>query len=106
MGQYTNIKKTAQRLIAKFGMDATLKRGDTSYPVKVVITNYLPMDRDGQFIKWTDRKALLAANSLPTGIVPDEQIDRLVADQDMQIVTVTKTSPGGDDVIYELQVRR
>ena len=96
MGQYTNIKKTAQRLIAKFGMDATLKRGDTSYPVKVVITNYLPMDRDGQFIKWTDRKALLAANSLPTGIVPDEQIDRLVADQDMQIVTVT--NPSADEI--------
>jgi hypothetical protein len=106
--RYSKIKAVAARLIDRFGMDAILssKNGGGDYPVRVVISEYLPQQRDGQFITWTDRKAILAANGLPAGVVPDPEAHRLIANQDMQIVTVTKTSPGGDDVIYELQVRR
>ena len=105
MSRYTQIKKTAAKLIDRFGMDAVIRRqGGTDYPVRVVITEYKPNERDGQFITWTDRKALVAA--LGMEIVPNPETDQLILDQDLQIVTVTKTSPGGDDVIYELQVRR
>jgi hypothetical protein len=105
MSQYTNIKNTAARLIAKFGMAAIIRRvNDNDYPVIVVMAEYLPREKDGQLIQWTDRKAILAAQGLT--IVPNAQTDQLIVDQDLQIVTVTKTSPGGDDIIYELQVRR
>lgn len=105
MGRYTSIKKTAARLIDKFGMDAIIRRsGGSDYRVRVVVTEYLPHERDGELIRWTDRKAILAADGLT--FTPNTQTDQLILDQDLQIVNVTKTSPGGDDVIYELQVRR
>jgi len=105
MSQYTNIKKTAANLIKKFGMPAIIRRTDgTDFPVIVVVAEYLPREKDGQLIQWTDRKAIMAAHGLT--FVPNAQTDQLILDQDLQIVTVTKTSPGGDDIIYELQIRR
>ena len=105
MSQYTNIKLSAARLIAKFGYAAIIRRvNDADYPVTIVMTEYLPRERDGQLIQQNDRKAIMAAQGLT--IVPNPQTDQLIVDQDMQIVTVTPTSPGGDAIIYELQIRR
>jgi hypothetical protein len=112
MSRYTSIKKSAAKLISAFGMDVTLQRSSTGpspapldYAVKVVMAEFNPSEKDGQFIQFTDRKAILAAQGL--AIVPDPEQDQLItSDETLRIVTVTKVSPGGDDVIYELQVRR
>jgi hypothetical protein len=103
---YAPISKTAAKLIDKFGTDALIRRkNDTDYPVRVVISEYRPAERDGKLIQFTDRKAILAAEGL-TFLPVNPETDQLVMDQSMQIVTVTRVSPGDVDVILELQVRR
>ena len=103
---YAPLKTTAAKLIDRFGTDGIIRRiNDQDYAVRVVISDYLPREKDGQFIQFTDRKAIIAAKGL--AIVPNAQSDSLiVGGVTLQIVLVTPTSPGGDDVIYDLQIRR
>lgn len=106
MSVYTKLDNIAAKLITKFGYGGTLLRNKTdSYPVTLVMAQYDPRYVDGNLIQHTDRKALIAAKGL--AIVPDAENDQLIAGgETLRIVTVTKTSPGGEDIIYELQVRR
>ena len=106
MSIYTKLENTAVKLILKFGYAGTiLRNGTDSHPVRLVMTQYDPRYVDGNLIQHTDRKALIAAKGM--AIVPDAEQDKLIAGSEtLRIVTVTKTSPGGEDIIYELQVRR
>jgi hypothetical protein len=106
MSRYTQLQDTAAKLIDKFGMDATIvRRTGGIFQIRVVVSDYLPHQKDGEHIQWVDRKVIMAPNGI---IVPDPQIDRLVLaneTQSLQIVNVVKVSPGGEDIVYELQVR-
>lgn len=106
---YGPITKTAKKLIDKFGYDAVIRRKvgstTTDYPVVIVMTEYLPREKDGALILATDRKALLSASGLT--ITPDPETDKLVENSKvLRIVTVTPTAPAGVPIIYELQVRK
>lgn len=105
---YTPLSKTAKRLIDRFGYDAAISRKvagvTTTFPVRIVMTEYKPAEKDGQLILQTDRKAILSAIGLT--ITPDPE-DKLVENGNiLRIVTVTPTAPAGVAIVYELQVRR
>ena len=106
MSVYTKLEKTAAKLITKFGYAGVILRNKaTSHPVTLVMAQYDPRYIDGNLIQRLDRKALIAAKDSP--VVPDAELDQLVVGgETLRIVTVQKTSPGGEDIIYELQVRR
>ena len=106
MSAYTKLENTAAKLIQKFGYAGTIRRNKTIYyAITLVMVQYDPRYIDGNLIQHTDRKALIAAKGM--SIVPDAERDQLIAgNETLRIVTVTKTSPGGEDIIYELQVRR
>src|SRR3954454_20882687 len=73
---YSRAKATAERLIKKYGQEATLRKagvptGDpwrpvegstTDYKVQVVLTDYTDQDRDGTLIQQTDKKALIVGH--------------------------------------------
>lgn len=106
---FNKIAETGRKLIVKFGYSAVINRTvdsvTTAIPVTIVMTDYLPQDRDGSLVMQTDRKALLSAVGL--SITPDPETDRLVeGGRNLQIVTVTPTAPAGEALLYELQVRR
>ncbi len=105
---YAPLKSSAARLIDRFGYDVTIVRdGSTIYPVRIVMINYLPTDIDGELIKQTDRKALLAGLGLT--FTPNPNTDKLHDGANgklLQIVNVTPTAPAGDSLVYELQLRR
>ncbi len=105
---YSKIAATGKKLIEKFGYDAVIRRTvdsvDTDYSIAIVMTDYLPQDRDGELIQQMDRKVIMSAIGL--AITPDPETDRLVeGGRSLQIVTVTPTAPAGTPLIYELQVR-
>ncbi len=103
---YAPLSATAVRLIDRFGYDVTIVRsGSTIYPVRIVMVSYEPKDVDGDLIKQTDRKALLAGEGLT--FTPNGETDRL-NDRGtlLRIVNVTPTSPAGVAIIYEIQLRR
>lgn len=106
---YTPLANSAKRLIDRFGYDATISRKvagvTTTFPVRIVMTEYKPAEKDGQLILQTDRKAILSAVGLT--ITPDPETDQLVeGGNPLRIVTVTPTAPAGVAIVYELQVRR
>ncbi len=112
---YAPLKSSSARLIDRFGYDVTIVRGATVYPVRIVMINYLPTDIDGELIKQTDRKALLAGKDWSTGkdltFTPNPETDKLHDGANgklLRIVNVTPTAPAGegDTLVYELQLRR
>ncbi len=102
---YKSLINGTAGLIKTFGYPGTLVRDDgTEFPITLVMTEYNPMYVDGNMIEVTDRQALIAAKSMT--ISPDGESYRLVENGNThRIVTVKRLAPGGQDILFELQLR-
>lgn len=114
---YAGMKATADRLIAKFGQAATLRRPNvtgpshnpvvaapTDYPVTLVVEDYRLDQIDGVRVLQTDRKVLLAKGSLTVEPTASDQL--VIGGAVYAIVMIRPTNPGGISVLYEIQARR
>lgn len=102
---YSEILEVADELIDEFGITAQLSRGGVLRYCTVVRIDYRPQDRDGDMIKQTDRRYLVAAGGL--ALPPDSEEDRLVVlGEDLRIVTVTPLMPANVPIFYEVQTRK
>jgi hypothetical protein len=115
---YARPKATADRLIARYGQSATLRRPTSSgtaynptegepddHPVTVVVTDYSNREIDGTRVLATDKKVLLAVDDLAITPTPADKL--LIGGVSHSIVSpVRPLAPGGTVLYYELQVRR
>lgn len=122
---YGRARRTADRLITRFGQVGAIRRstsssrGDstnslspapgsasepTDAPCTLVIVDYSQQERAGTLIKQTDRKALIATKGL--AIEPTNDDALVVGGDAYQIVSVAPLAPGGTTVLWEAQVRR
>lgn len=126
---YAKKRKQAEVKLKKFGTPGVLRRkakgegsGDPWDPVKDVITDY-PISAliqefsehmiNGTTILYGDRLLMAGAESLVTAgnIVPTAATDKVILtlsegrEIEYAIVNVKPMSPGGVDILYELQVR-
>lgn len=117
---YGRSRKTADRLIRKFGMEAILRRrasSPTDRPCWVVIVDELPRDQAAQLANPTDRNVILSAVGMDE-MPPDNEQDELVTflqpatvpPVEKEILPFTcpvkKIAPAGITVLYEFTVRR
>jgi len=112
---YLGTRATASKLIRKFGMQATLRRGTDERDCYVVIVDYMPVDRATQLANPTDRKVIMDATGLDD-MPPDNELDVLVTyvqpagtvqDEVLPFTCPVKpTRPAGVTVVYEFTVRR
>jgi len=119
MGFYEQRAASALRLIKKYGMTMTVRRvtkgeynseaGERAADVvlsldgKGIIEEYETKEIDGTLIQAGDRKIILAASGLA---IRPKKGDLLVIDGAIsQIVKNKPTSPGGVDIIHNLQIR-
>jgi len=113
---YAAITATADRLIARFGRSATLRRPASTGPahnptvtysdhaVMVTTSAYQQREIDGTRVRQDDVKVMLAKGVLT--IAPETK-DQLVIDgATYAIMDVRPTQPGGSVVVYEVQARR
>jgi len=114
---YARMKATADRLIAKFGQAATLRRPTwtgteqnpvagtpTDYPVTVVVEVYAFSQIDGERVRRDDLKVLVARGALTVEPAVSDKI--VIGGAEHAIVSVRPTNPGGTVVMHELQARR
>lgn len=123
---YARARRTADRLIARFGGPGELRRSsepndgdmtngqtpepdegsDESHPCTLVVVDYTDQERAASLVAQNDRRALIATKGLT--IRPDESFSLvLFADPEpFQIVSCKPLSPAGVDVLYDAQVRR
>ena len=116
---YLGSRATADRLITKFGMKASLRRNGTDRDCYVVIVDYMPSDKATEMTNPTDRKVVMSAGlgDVPT-TPPVNEKDQLVTyfqpPDDPPVVKeilpftcpVQPISPAGVVVAYEFTVRR
>ncbi len=114
---YARSRSTAERLIAKFGQSATLRRTTpgngpsynpgtvtTDYACTVKVGSYALSLQDGTLIKADDKKVMLSTAGL--SVVPTTS-DQLIINGDLHtIVTVMPTDGAGSAVMYTCQARR
>lgn len=121
---YARSKKSADRLVAKFGQVVSLRRIErvggvpwdpTSgtltavyYTTKAAIVEFEQNEIDGTAILATDRKAIMAVGDLT--ITPTTTDTFVIGDgsdeaEGSTIVRVMPVNPGGTVVVYELQIR-
>lgn len=112
-------RKTARKLIRRFGKDAVLRRRTSSYlaatrktteavtdlKVKVTPLEPLALGRiDGTLVEAGDAQVGLAASGLK--FAPDAKTDSLVMDGvEWKIVTVRRVMSGALPALYELRLR-
>lgn len=122
---YSRAKATADRMIARYGQIATLRRptasgpaynptpgGPVDYDVTVVVTSYSAHEiaESGGRVLATDRKVLLAAGNLSITPRPSDKL--MLGGEVCQIVGpdegrgIQTAAPGGVTVLYELHCRR
>lgn len=114
---YGGLKGTADRLIAKFGQAATLRRPTSTgtafnptpaapvdYPVRLAVEVYGFRDIDGTRIRRDDLKVLLARGALTVEPATSDRL--LIGGVEYAIVDVRPASPGGTVVMFEIQARR
>lgn len=114
---YGRSRQAADRLIARFGQAATLRRPTTTgtaynptpgepddHPVKAVVTEYAQRDIDGTRIKAADRKVLMSVGSL--AIEPATSDKLVMGGVSYSIIDIRPLNPGGTVVMYEMQARR
>lgn len=113
---YSPAQKSAERMIERYGADATLLRptasgpaynptpgAPVSLPVVAVTSTYGLREIDGTRILATDRRVLLAGRNLA---IEPATSDRLkVGATEYAIVDVRVVKPGATVIYYELQVR-
>lgn len=113
---YTRIRGTAERLLARFGQTATLvKPGATTGPehdpqpgpatehqITVVDENQMQRDQSGTLIGEAVHALIV---STAGGIVPERQDRvRLANGRDLEIIDVRPTAPGGVVLLWEVRV--
>ena len=114
---YARMKATADRLIAKFGQAAVLRRPTwtgteqnpvagtpTDYPVTVVVEVYAFSQIDGERVRRDDKKVLVSKGSLAVEPAVSDKI--VIGGVEHAIVRVMPTDPGGTVIMWELQARR
>ena len=117
MALATSLRKTASKLMAKFGTLATLRRivpgvynpeigtvsqTDTDYSIKGVFEE-VRQNQVNDLIKATDRRFTIAAADI--SVVPTTA-DRLIYNGvQLEIILVNRTEQEGQDIIYELITR-
>lgn len=114
---YSGVRSTAERLIAKFGQPATLitmtatggdpwnpVTSESETPVTVAVFDFKNSDVDGTLIQQNDKRVYLSTNGLSA--VPETGNKLEVGGVRHEIISVSPLAPGGVDVRYELQVRR
>ena len=113
---YARSRATAEKLIAKFGMAAVIRRQtntgpaydpvviDTDYPCTLVVLEYEDARVDGTLIRQTDKLIYLSTKGLT--ITPTEA-DKVIASADAYaILSIKPLSPAGLIVFWELQARK
>lgn len=112
---------SAKKILEKFGASITLSHvadtvadadrpwevadNDTDETVTAVRSDYEGREVDGTNILHQDRRYIIAASGMTSAPAPD---DKLVDVDEFRIVNVEVLSPqpGGDDIIYTVQVRK
>jgi hypothetical protein len=114
---YISTRGVADKLILRYGMKASLRRGGVDRACYVVVTDYMPKDASTSLASPTDRRVYIAAGlgAVPT-TPPDWEVDQLVTYvQPLGTVVneilpftmpVKPISPAGVVVCYETTVRR
>jgi hypothetical protein len=116
---YSGLAATAQRLIARFGAPAFVRKASPPYvgdnpwsptvgapidtPVKAVLTNYSDVERQGTLIEQNDRKAIFAAQGL--SVVPNEGDQIVIGARAFTIISLVTAEPGAVALVYIAQVR-
>lgn len=112
---YAKSVATAQRLIARFGFTATLRKegvksGPANNPtwgppsehqITVVDTSERIRDQDGRLVGQTMRTLLVSA----TGEVPSDDDKIIIAGKTHEISEVRPLAPGGVSVLYEVDLK-
>ena len=102
---YPSIAAIADDLIKQFGDPAILRRDSGDRQCVAVEVDYAPQDRDGQIIRYTDRRFLLSPLDMP--IPPDSEQDKLIwGTETLRIVTARRTQPASVNVLWDLQTRK
>lgn len=109
---YSGLRATAERLIERFGRDATLIKltpgsgydpGDPSEAttaVTIVADNYGQRERDGTLVEQTDQQFYMISTTVPESQdVIQDGADRFT------IVNAEVIKPGSTALLYVLQVR-
>lgn len=119
MFDYITSRETADRLIQKFGMRASLRSnaGGALRDCWIVITEYMPKDAATQLANPTDRQVIIAAG---LGAVPNnppdwenDQLQTYVQPDGTAVneilpftMPVKPVSPAGTVVMYQTTVKR
>ena len=116
---YSSVVSTAKRLIQKYGALATFTlpsegggtdpvTGEYTEPTSEtvtafgVITNYSSALVDGSIIQKGDNRLLVEAEKT----IPQTVQSVTIGGTTYQVITVQRISPGGVDIMYQIQVRR
>ena len=112
---YSRPRATAERLIAKFGQAATLRRtvsGGTpydpttdtvGYPCTIVVQSYADALIDGTRIKRGDKKVMVSTKGLT--IEPTTSDALVIGGVSHELAMVKPMAPGGTVVLWEVQAR-
>lgn len=100
---YSGFRKTASRLVDKFGLDAELRQGGVDHRVRIVLTDCKSNRYSREHIMRGDFVALLAASDTP--VVPKPSAILFWEGRERTIVSITTTKPGPDAILYELQIQ-
>jgi hypothetical protein len=115
---YVKSRGTADKLIAKFGMKAKLRRNGVDRDCVVAIPEYMSREKPTDMANPTDRQVFIAAGlgDVPT-TPPNNELDRLVTfvqplgtvvDEVLEFTggPVKPLRPAGITVVYQTTVRR
>lgn len=113
---YARIRRTSERLLARFGQTATLIKpgipvgpewdqtqgSTTEHPITVVDENQMQRDQSGTLIG----EAVHALIVSTAGGVTPERADRvrLANGRDLEVLDVRPTAPGGVVLLWEVRV--
>ncbi len=112
---YSGVQSTAERLVRRFGQDATLTRvtqggepydpvtSETEFACQAAVTTYSQSLVDGTRIRADDRQIYLSTEDLT--ITPTTADTLTVGGVELSIISVRPLNPGGTVVFYEIQAR-
>lgn len=126
MVNYVKSAATAKRLIEANGQDVSLYRksetpSDSTKPwrgpatltantlvatVKGVVVDMSDKDVDGTLIRRSDRKLMIANDSLPTNVTTEDIDFVRIAGEDFKVVSSNPLQPGPIRILYEFILRR
>ena len=113
---YTRVRGSAERLLARFGQVATLVKPGamtgpehdpvpgpaTEHPITVVDENQMQRDQSGTLIGEAVHALIVSTSG---GIAPERQDRvRLANGRDLEIIDVRPTAPGGVVLLFEVRV--